>query len=569
MAINTVIQQPALGFGSYLDTILPPDIAAACGALSVAFQQVKNITNIPVEKFAQVVTNLETTVGLNVNGTNVPTDLTLRTAGRPLIALGSGPQGTYTASDFFGCMSGLPYNGPLQNIYDKLKEVATTKLYTIYEQLYLAITWEQARFSVTTIQQAVETSPGVYDWQYKITGTTMTNPGGGYTRNGASNPGGTYTFSDGTPASSGGILLTTNPDSDSSHIPGTFGRMINLSVTGTASWVTYATGQTSATPANPGLQYRLPAPPTAYISYPYTGGTNTAYGTSGWPGMNSVVQSLIDDANAEINSINTSKRASCQSLNDSWNATGAQLTIEQRARQNGLKPPLTDPRDNYLSLYPTSIYNFVDATAQYGKSTEPHMYAQTIENISDLQTVGGQSAVASMRQQRNQDRLNLLGVPLDNNIADTLPVNQQKELIANGRLPTGTANPNIPSGSTTGIGAIEEATPVATAKQEDANGNVIDVLPIGTYDPASDMYLPTDPDFGGQEPPSPLDNGDAFIPNTGIGTPGSFAGTPYKNLIPPELNTWYTSNTLYPSTYTVSQAIEEVVRCNCDCWQLA
>jgi hypothetical protein len=55
----------------------------------------------------------------------------------------------------------------------------------------------------------------------------------------------------------------------------------------------------------------------------------------------------------------------------------------------------------------------------------------------------------------------------------------------------------------------------------------------------------------------------------GIGTPGSFAGSPYTNLIPPELNSWYSSNTLYPSTYTVSQAIEEVILCNCDCWQLA
>jgi hypothetical protein len=24
-----------------------------------------------------------------------------------------------------------------------------------------------------------------------------------------------------------------------------------------------------------------------------------------------------------------------------------------------------------------------------------------------------------------------------------------------------------------------------------------------------------------------------------------------------------------PSTYTVNQAIDEVIRCNCDCWNLA
>jgi hypothetical protein len=623
MTTDIIIQQPTIGFGSYLSSILPPDIATACGALSSSFRQVKNISNIPTEKFAQVVTNLETIVGLPVNGTNVPANLDLRTAGRPLIALGSGPQGTYTASDFFGCMSGLPYNGPLKNILAKLKSVATTKLFTIYQQLYLAVTWEPATFAVTTTQQAVETSPGsgLYDWQYKITGTTFVSQGGGYTRSGAAAPGGSYTFSDGSPASSGGVLLTTNPDTDDSHVPGTYGRMINLQLTGTATWVTYASSQPSASPTSPGLQYRLPAPPNTYVAYPYTGGSNSAYGTTGWPGMNSVIQSLIDDANAEIDSINRSKRLDCQSLNDSWNATGAQLTIEQRARQIGLKPPLADPRDNYMSLFPSSIYNFVDAMGQYAKNTEPHMYAQTIENISNLQTPGGQSAVASMRQQRNQDRLTLLGVPLDNNISDKLPYEQQKVLIANGRLPTGTTNPNIPSGSTTAnttgttsTTGTEVLTPIATANQTDVNGEEITATPIGVYDPVSDTYLTTDPNFGGQNPPAPLDNGAAFIPNVtgvvgtgtntgtnnsnttgvgtagagsgingvttgtigingavinGIGTPGSFAGSPYTNLIPPELNTWYTSNTLYPSTYTVSQAIEEVVLCNCDCWQLA
>jgi hypothetical protein len=118
---DTVIQQFPVGFGSYLAGILPPDVATAAGAFSVSVGQIKNITTVPVEKFAQVCMNLETIKGLNVNGTQVPTNLNLRNAGRPLIALGSGPQQSYTMSDFFGCMSGLPYNGPLINIYNKLK----------------------------------------------------------------------------------------------------------------------------------------------------------------------------------------------------------------------------------------------------------------------------------------------------------------------------------------------------------------------------------------------------------------------------------------------------------------
>jgi len=46
------IQPSASGFGSYLSGILPDDIATAAGAFSAAMQQIKNISNIPTQKFA-------------------------------------------------------------------------------------------------------------------------------------------------------------------------------------------------------------------------------------------------------------------------------------------------------------------------------------------------------------------------------------------------------------------------------------------------------------------------------------------------------------------------------------
>lgn len=577
---NINVQPPAMGYGSYLSSILPPDVATAAGAFASAMGQIKNIRNSPIEKFAQVVTNLETTAGLPlINGTSVPSNLGLRTQVRPQLALGSGPQGTYTMSDFFGCTSGLPYNGPSQNILAKLQEVATSTLYKIYEQLYLAITWEQATFNVTTIQQAVpnEISPGVfeYTWQYKITGTTFVSQGGGYTRNGAPDPGGTYTFPDGTPASSGGVLLTTNPDHDSGNLPGTFGKMINLSVTGTPSWVTYATGQSSSTPTDPGIQYRLPAPPTAYIPYPYTGGTNTSYGTAGWPGMNSVVQSLIDDANTEISGISQSRRTSCQSLNASWNQTGAQLTIEQRARQSALRPPLdSDVREDYLSIYPTSLETWVDSLGTYGKNVEPHMTAQTIEAISDWSGLSGQSIVGVMRENRNQDRLTLLGVPLDNNISSVLSPEQQSVLIANGSLPTSTVNTNIPAGSDVAQPGTNPSTDTASADIfASTNGEYTGSTSTASNETiVDDVTIATEPDGYVDDltgfyivvtdgTPQQLDTGAAIYP-------GSFAGSPYTNLIPPNLNNWYASNTLLPNTYKVRDAIDEVIRCNCDCWQM-
>ena len=53
----TKIQSLSEGFGSYLDGILPPDIALTTGAFTYAMQQVKNIQQAPFEKFAQVVTS--------------------------------------------------------------------------------------------------------------------------------------------------------------------------------------------------------------------------------------------------------------------------------------------------------------------------------------------------------------------------------------------------------------------------------------------------------------------------------------------------------------------------------
>ena len=60
-------------------------------------------------------------------------------------------------------------------------------------------------------------------------------------------------------------------------------------------------------------------------------------------------------------------------------------------------------------------------------------------------------------------------------------------------------------------------------------------------------------------PGIPLDNG-------GPAVPGSLAGSPVSNLIPPNLNTALTASVLTPSVYDVGEAIDEVINCNCDCW---
>lgn len=619
---DTQIQAPTKGYGSYLSGILPNDIAVAAGAFSSAMQQIQNIQQVQIEKFAQVVTNIETMAGLNTNADNsnlVPTNLPLRTRGRPKIALGSGPQGSYTMSDFFGCMSGLPYNGPLANIYSKLNEVATRKLFNIYHELYLAVTYARARMTVTQTVNSrniqhysapdpsaippVAGQPRIDEWYYTIS-FAVGNTGGGYGRGTAPPP--VITIQPNNVGASATCTIGTNDN----NIPGDFGRVNSLSADFGSLYVFETVTNNSndnLIPYNPALldeeivYIELPPPddlPVQANGNFSTAGTNVSLGygvgalgptiipgAAKWPTpMNTVIQLYIDQANDEIDVILLAKPTQCKSLNNSWNATGAQLTIEQRARQEGLRPPLdtgvvaTAERENFLSLYPTTIYTFVDSVPQYGKNTEPHMYAQTLENIANWNNIGGQSIVGMMRENRNQNRLTIMGVSLDNNINDTLPYDQQKVLIVNGTLPTGLANPNIPSGSTTAITTdpfILSTTPVATAVTI-VDGVDITPIPGGNIDEDTGEYIVTDTTYVNDItnvndqitfPISTVILGEPLDIGQSV-EPGSFAGSPYTNLIPPNLNSWYSSSTLMPSTYTVNQAIEDVIRCNCDCWDM-
>lgn len=121
------------GFGSYLENILPKEQAVACGAFAASMSQVKNINTIPIEKFSQVVVGLESMRGLVTGDTSVPVNLSLAASANTNLARGSGPFGTYTAGDFFGCMSGTTYNYP--DTAAALASVNTTALNTTYSAM--------------------------------------------------------------------------------------------------------------------------------------------------------------------------------------------------------------------------------------------------------------------------------------------------------------------------------------------------------------------------------------------------------------------------------------------------
>jgi hypothetical protein len=552
MADELNFQLPESGFDSYLAGIIPEDQAVLAGAFSVAMQQIRNIQTVDIQKFAQVAYNIESMAGLPlVNGTDIPTNLQLATFAKSKTAIGAGIYGTYTMSNFFGCMSGLPY--PLNAIYDGIKQLETDKLKIIYQQLYWTVTAKQAQGTILPSQitlSAVESPPssGNYDYYYQITGVTLTDPGGGYGRGGASAP--VVTIS-GTSGATAICTIDTNPN----NVPGTFGQVLTLTLTSAGSNVLYDSGP-SPTPTDPGLTVTFECPPDEILSYPYTtGGSNGV--SINWTDINDYITDiLVEDANNEILAIknaNASNFTTATILNTNWDITGTALKQEQRARHNAI-PPVTIPYDYWASLYPTSLIVFTDSIPQFALQTEPHMTAQTLEHISNIKNTGGQSVVGLMRQERNQDRLAEVGIELDNNISDQLDINLEKRLMSNGTLPGAVEGIEAPDGNIYTIPAWPENTNPIAYWDCDANAlRIVTGLKEGTV-------LPILEGDG-----CPIVN-----PEVPVG-PGPFPEPPInifvvEDPLPPEINTNYTGTTLKPSTYDVNDAIDKVIECNCDCW---
>jgi hypothetical protein len=502
------IQGLPVGFGSYLQGIIPPDQATAAGAFAQSMMQIKNITKVDPVRFGQVVYSIETNANLPlINGTNVPTDNTLADEGLSKIALGSGVYGTYTYSDFFGCMSGLPY--PLQDIKKGIQQLQSSTLIQIYSNLYLAVKWQQAILTAV----ATEVTPG--NWQ--LTDIQITDAGGGYGRDGAGAP--VITLNN-------GATSTCTIGTDGNDLT-TFGKIIGTTITNPGTSATNNFGASVA------------SPPT------FSPGN-----------MDSAVQAYITAANAEILAISTatpSNVEATQILNLNWNITGKALKIEQRTRFNAL-PPVPVPRDNRLNPYPSSILSFVDSMPSFSQDTFPHGAAQTVEALSDPCLVGGQSVVGTMRQSRNQARLEQIGIPLDNNIPDLPSITQQKVLLTAGTLPEAvdgivglTGNYTIPAWSVT----------------QNCDNVALSPNPIAYYDSTQDDLLSAGGTAAGNTSAILNNNSPIVSTNVPIG-PGTSLNA--GNILPPNLNTAYTSSTLLPATFNDQQAIDSVIECNCDCW---
>lgn len=546
---------PKQGFDSYLFNKIPEDQAVAAGALSFTLRQVRNIDSVDFKRFAKAAKSMENLDRLPLTaGTSKPTNQELLDNIGQKVALGSGPYGTYTFSDAFGCMSGLPY--PWKLIKGRIGQLETDTLNNIYKELFLAVTWEEPTVEVEYDTYQVETSPGVFTTYYTVTGIIVTSPGGGYGRGDAPDP--IITISNG---GEGYGVVGRNDAEASSLGDGTFGRLLDAVLT------------------DPGPDGTT-VPTITSIEYPpvsTAGGTNSPDGTAGWQStMDAVVQDYIDQANNEIEQILQNKPVEAKHLIAYWNIMGSQLAREQRTRYKALSP-VAVPKDFFANPYPIMIETFVDALPQLSLNTAPHMSAQTIEAITNYATVGGQSTVGMMRQERNQVRLGRMGIPLDNNIPDQISDVDLKELTVNGTIPAADPGEGIPSPLFPDVEYTIPAWPSVVIDNEE----VVPEPSGAYYSLPSDLtgqFVPTEQFTPGDITPILEGNPNPVVaPLVPVGpanTPEvedrAVIIAPPSELdptnVPDNLNIDYISSTLLPASPTVQQAIDQVIACNCDCW---
>lgn len=134
---------------------------------------------------------------------------------------------------------------------------------------------------------------------------------------------------------------------------------------------------------------------------------------------------LVPLAQAEIANLILTYPTQTSELNNIWNGMCQQIIDEQnfQATANIVWADFTANDKN-------SIYGFIYNLPGYGEQTEVGGMAQFIERLADLSTLGGQAIVACLRQGRNEQALNRVGLKTNSLIPDQpIPPPPQADLL--------------------------------------------------------------------------------------------------------------------------------------------
>jgi len=493
-------------WGGYLEGILPGDLPKACGAFMYSLSQVKNINLMQFEKIAQVIANLELTskdLPLLDGGGGIPGNSAAISSAMQTNAFGSGPSGTYRFSDFFGAMSGIPYNTYWPQITAVLAGLPTQDLGNVYTKLY--------QKSLGNDWALLSTGSGIPSYTlYTTTGAALA---GATTVN-------TTTGTNLVLAAGETITFSTT---DSLPTPGTAYTVVSVSPTS----ITFS----------PGLV--TPLPSSAYI-FKYEVGYNTEVGD------------LIISANALITQISITNPEQVADLNWYWNVLGTQLAVEQRSLPLAVELAETI----WTEVTPMDLTTFVASLPEYALDTTLGGVAQVIEAIADTSGLSGQSLVGALREARNEFRLGNAGGVLDSGLPDNVdPTAATGYAVVTGGQITGVVVTNPGNGYGLGCdcctpdvviypqGGVWGGTGSGANLMAVMDTNTGAVKEVVVVNPGSG-YSDTNPPpvwFG--SPPTPTRLGGPIVE-------GSFAGSPWTGDDPVPNNLV----TIQESSYTSAQA---------------
>ena len=134
-------------------------------------------------------------------------------------------------------------------------------------------------------------------------------------------------------------------------------------------------------------------------------------GEGSYSNRDAALNALISNAASEVSGIQSSYPAQSGNLNTNFTDMASSLTLER----TNLSLATID-----IGTLPTTgrgpVMGFVQNLPNYGLNTEENGPSQFLETVADLNTQGGQSIVACLREGRNAAFLNAVSIGLDTTI---------------------------------------------------------------------------------------------------------------------------------------------------------
>jgi hypothetical protein len=135
---------------------------------------------------------------------------------------------------------------------------------------------------------------------------------------------------------------------------------------------------------------------------------------------------LIVRANAVINNVAVTYANTVSDINQHYDAAANQLAINVtncvKAGIDIANVAFDIANANLISNATSSTLNFVASLHDLGLDQAPGGTANFLARVANLDTMAGQAVVASMREGRNIERLNQVGILLDTQISSVPPV---------------------------------------------------------------------------------------------------------------------------------------------------